>query len=295
VPEGPEVETVRRSLQDRVVGATLGAAWVSPLRLRTPVSRGDLAFLDGARVTSLGRKGKTLVLAVENDRGVFVRLGMTGRLLVVEQSMPAPPHTHVRVPLSGTANELRFIDPRRFGEFVPWSSRQECDAVLGRLGPDGLSLSNDDRGAVAAALRATRRSIKDALLDQTVVAGVGNIYAAEACFVARLSPTRPGHTLRLTEARRLVTAIEEVLAQGVENRGTSFSDYVDGDGRRGDNASRLWVFGREGEPCRSCGAVVQRIVQGARSTFLCPRCQRSSWARTRPVCAQKRKAAPAAT
>lgn len=294
MPEGPEVETVRRSLHDRVVGAVLGSPWVSRQALRTPVTRAALAFLDGARVAALTRKGKTLVLATNDDRGVFVRLGMTGRLLVVRRAEPCPPHTHVRIPLQTALGdndtELRFVDPRRFGEVVPWLSPSERDAALARLGPDGLALTDADRAAVAAALRHTQRSVKDALLDQHVVAGVGNIYAAEACFVARLSPLRAGAQLTRAEARRLVAAVEQVLRQGVDNRGTSFSDYVDGDGRQGDNAAALWVFGRQGEPCRACGAVVERIVQGARSTFLCRRCQPMRRGR-----AQNRQAAPSAT
>jgi formamidopyrimidine-DNA glycosylase len=287
VPEGPEVETVRQSLLDRVVGATFGRPRLSRHRLRTPVTARALAFLDGARVASFSRKGKTLVIAVvappgsaesavEPTSGLFVRLGMTGRLLVEDAAQRPVLHTHVRIPLVGTGTELRFVDPRRFGEVVPWCSPIDRDVELARLGPDGLALSDNERAVVAAALRATGRSIKDALLDQRVVAGVGNIYAAEACFVARLSPLRVGSSLSDDEARRLVAAVEQVLLQGLKNRGTSFSDYVDGDGRPGDNAAALWVFGREGEPCRACGGGVERIVQGARSTFLCPRCQPSS-------------------
>jgi formamidopyrimidine-DNA glycosylase len=224
---------------------------------------------------------------LDDGAGVFVRLGMTGRLLLEPARATPALHTHVRVPVSRARGapgapgarasdddiELRFVDPRRFGEVVPFASAAARDAELSRLGPDGLALTEADRAVVAAALQRTQRSVKDALLDQGVVAGVGNIYAAEACFVARLSPLRAGASLDDDEATRLVRAVESVLAQGVQNRGTSFSDYVDGDGRTGDNAAALWVFQREGEACRACGGVVERIVQGARSTFLCPRCQ----------------------
>jgi formamidopyrimidine-DNA glycosylase len=291
MPEGPEVETVRRSLVDRLVGATLRRPWVSRQELRTPITARALAFVAGRRVVALGRKGKTLHVDLDDDAGFFVRLGMTGRLLLEPASSRPAAHTHVRIPLqvpvqaprhsgasaAATATvddvELRFVDPRRFGEVVPFASRTARDAELDRLGPDGLLLTDADRVVVAAALRRTQRTVKDALLDQHVVAGVGNIYAAEACFVARLSPLLPGAALTDDEARRLVDAVDTVLAQGVRNRGTSFSDYVDGDGRTGDNAAALWVFQRAGAPCRVCGAVVERIVQGARSTFLCPRCQ----------------------
>jgi formamidopyrimidine-DNA glycosylase len=169
---------------------------------------------------------------------------------------------------------LRFRDPRRFGEVVPFVGDAGLAALCAGLGPDGLALTDNDRIAVATALRQTSRAIKEALLDQRLVAGVGNIYAAEACFLAGLAPTRKGKSLTRAEAARLVASVEETLAQGVQHRGTSFSDYVDASGDVGDNAHHLWVFQREGEPCRRCGTLIDRIVQGARSTFWCPQCQR---------------------
>ena len=175
---------------------------------------------------------------------------------------------------SPQGTELRFRDPRRFGEVVPFVGDAGLREACAGLGPDGLSLSETDRVAVAAALRRTSRTIKEALLDQRLVAGVGNIYAAEACFLAGLAPTRRGTSLTRAEALRLVGGVQETLAQGVAHRGTSFSDYVDASGDVGDNARHLWVFLREGEGCRRCGTPIARIVQGARSTFWCPHCQR---------------------
>jgi formamidopyrimidine-DNA glycosylase len=282
MPEGPEVETVRRTLLPLVIGARLGVATVSAQPLRTPITSADLAFLQGRRVVDVGRRGKTLWLRVDDERdgdGVVVRLGMTGQLTVTSTSAPLLPHTHVRVPLIGddghaTGTELRFRDPRRFGEVVPFRGDAGLQALCAGLGPDGLALDDDDRAAVAAALRRTSRAIKEALLDQRLVAGVGNIYAAEACFLAGLAPTRKGTSLTRAEAARLVAGVEETLAQGVRHRGTSFSDYVDAAGDVGDNAQHVWVFQREGEPCRRCGTPIARIVQGARSTFWCPQCQR---------------------
>ncbi len=281
MPEGPEVETVRRSLLPLLLGATLSRPRVSRKKLRTAITARDLADVDGAVVTALSRKGKLLVITTDRGGGLFVRLGMTGQLVVEPLAQKPRLHTHVRLAITAptashpatAGTELRFIDPRRFGEVVPWRSDDERLAELGLLGPDGLSLDDDGRAVVADRLRATGRSIKDALLDQRVVAGVGNIYAAEACFVARLSPFRAGHELDDDEAARLVRAVEAVLLQGVQNRGTSFSDYVDGEGKRGENARHLHVFQREGEACRVCGVVVVREVQGARSTFFCPTCQ----------------------
>lgn len=273
MPEGPEVETVRRTLLPLVVGARLGRARVSKLALRTPITARDLAFLEGAVVDDVGRHGKLLWLRC-GDAGLCVRLGMTGRLTVEPRRTTALKHTHVRIPLDDGSRELRFCDPRRFGEVVPFAAVADLDAERARMGPDGIALDEPGRQQVARALQRTSRSVKDALLDQGIVAGVGNIYASEACFIASIDPTRRGTSLNDDEALALVRAAETALHTGVQNRGTSFSDYVDADGQRGDNASALLVFQREGEPCVRCGTAVARCVQGARSTFFCPGCQR---------------------
>jgi formamidopyrimidine-DNA glycosylase len=280
VPEGPEVETVRRSLLPLLLGARLTSPRVSAKKLRTPITTKHLQHLDGAVVAALARKGKLLIIATDRG-GLFVRLGMTGRLVVEPARQRPQPHTHVRFDVEGPARppgdagtQLRFVDPRRFGEVVPFASDAERDAELARMGPDGLSLDDDGRREVVARLRRTSRSLKDALLDQSIVAGVGNIYAAEALFIARLSPFARAADLDDEAGLRLVRAVEQTLLQGVENRGTTFSSYVDGEGRAGSNAQRLLVFQREGEACVGCGGVVVRVVQGARSTFYCPTCQR---------------------
>ncbi len=277
MPEGPEVETVRRSLVALLVGKVLTAPRVSAKKLRTPITTRTLKPLAGARVTGLDRRGKLLVVDVDGDRGLFVRLGMTGRFVVEHKKTKPALHTHVRFDVvddhGAAGHELRFIDPRRFGEVVPFFSRAERSEELSRLGPDGIVVDDAGRAAIAHGLQGTTRSLKDALLDQTIVAGVGNIYAAEALFLARLSPFRAGADLDDDEAVRLVRAVEDTLAQGVKNRGTSFSDYVDGEGQRGDNQHALHVFQREGEACRACGTTITRVVQGARSTFFCPLCQ----------------------
>jgi formamidopyrimidine-DNA glycosylase len=273
VPEGPEVETVRRTLTPLLVGRVLGRPTVSRKALRTPTSSTKLRPLEGARVVSLGRHGKLLWIDVDGERGLLVRLGMTGRLVV--EAGGVKPHTHVRVPL-GDGSELRYIDPRRFGEIVYFATPRMRDEARALMGPDALAFDDDPRGRAQAAtnLRATRRSLKDALLDQSVLAGVGNIYAAEALFLARLSPFLRGIDLDATAAARLLDAVARVLASAVLHRGTSFSSYVDGSGKRGDNLAHVFVFQREGEPCRVCGSKIKRQVQGQRSTFFCHRCQR---------------------
>jgi len=266
------VETVRKTLLPLVLGARLGRAKVSKLALRTKITAKQLAFLEGAVVDEVGRHGKLLWVRAGGG-GLCIRLGMTGRVTVEAKTTTALKHTHVRVPLDDGNRELRFCDPRRFGEVVPFVG-DELDLERARMGPDGITIDDDGRARVRDAILKTGRSIKDALLDQRVVAGVGNIYAAEACWLASLSPTRAGSSLSASEVDALIAGIEQTLTDGVRNRGTSFSDYVDADGKRGDNAAYLHVFQREAEGCRRCGAVVERFTQGARSTFWCPGCQR---------------------
>lgn len=277
MPEGPEVETIRRSLLPLLRGRRFLSARVSAKKLREPVTARELGAVLEREVLGLDRRGKLLVVDVAGGAGLFVRLGMTGKLVVTPAAESADAHTHVRLRLDGDNTELRYVDPRRFGSVRPFTTGAQRDAALRTMGPDGLAMTDPkQRAPVAAALGQTNRSLKDALLDQALVAGVGNIYAAEALFVARLSPFRRGAELRPTERDRLLAAVGEVLHQAVGRRGTSFSDYVDGLGVPGENLGHLHVFQREGEPCRTCGRAVLRQVQGQRSTFFCPRCQKVS-------------------
>lgn len=273
MPEGPEVETVRRTLEPLLVGRTLGAGWASRQKLRTPVTTRQLSFLEGRRVLTLGRHGKLMWLDAEGDVGLLLRLGMTGKLLVEPKENPRHPHTHVVIPLDEGDQELRYVDVRRFGEVVPFKSVKEREAEQSRLGPDPLSWTEEERAFVVEKLKATKRSLKDALLDQAVVAGVGNIYACEALFVAGLSPLAKGMNVSRASLEELTAAVESVLTEAVEHCGTTFSDFVDALGERGTYISHVHVFRREGEPCPRCGRPVERIVQGGRSTFLCRRCQ----------------------
>lgn len=272
MPEGPEVETIRASIAPVLLGRTIEGAWVSTKKLRAPLRRAELVPLVGRVVVDTGRRGKALWIDVEGGAGILVRLGMTGRLLVEPVATARAPHTHVRLGLSGE-DELRFVDPRRFGSVVPYGDAAARAALLVGVGPDVLALDAAARTAIVVALCATARSLKDALLDQRLLAGVGNIYASEALFRARLSPFLRGKDLDEDAARRLLAEAEATLADAVRNRGTSFSDYVDGRGARGDHLTHLLVFGRAGEPCRACGGPVRRQAQGQRSTFWCPRCQ----------------------
>jgi formamidopyrimidine-DNA glycosylase len=254
-----------------------------PLRLgaKVDVRRLERALV-GVRIGGLRRRGKYLVIDFDGTRrdAVLVHLGMSGRLKLVRAREPRPLHTHFVLQLSGPRRggsfELRFTDPRRFGLVsLLRGGRLEDHPGLRGLGPDPLEeeLSGE---LLHERLQGTRRSLKTALLDQRVVAGIGNIYASEALWKARLRPTLPGTRLSRPRAAALARAITEVLRHALDHGGTSLRDFVDAEGVQGEHADYLWVYGREGERCprRGCRGVIRRRVQQGRATFHCPRCQK---------------------
>jgi formamidopyrimidine-DNA glycosylase len=275
MPELPEVETVVRTLRPRLVGARVLRVWTSglPLRLARPVQKAALVRLSrDAVIRAVRRRGKYIVIDLERADGaaaLLVHLGMTGRLRVHAAGERRDRHTHVIWTLAD-GNELRFVDPRRFGLV-----RAALDAAalpeLRHLGPDPLA--ELDAAALAAALATSRAPVKAFLLDQRRVAGLGNIYVCEALFRAGVHPTTPARRTR-GRAAELTDGIRAALELGIANRGTTLRDYVDADGGAGDNQQALLVYGREGEPCRRCGQAIRRRVDAGRSTFFCPRCQR---------------------
>lgn len=272
MPELPEVETFRQSLRPHVLGREIEAVWGSGLPLRLPVDGEALASLVRVRIDDLLRTGKNLLFHLSDGRVLLSHLGMSGYYQLVPRDAALLPHTHLRLRLRDAADEVRYVDPRRFGclQIVPGA---EVKATL-RLGPDPLS-ADFTKGGLHEALRASGRDLKALLLDQTVVAGLGNIYVAEALFAAGLRPTRRGAKVTGPAAERLYHAIREVLTGAVSRRGTTLSDggYVDAQGQAGENQHHLFVYGRGGAPCRRCGGAIRRIVQAGRSTYFCPRCQ----------------------
>jgi formamidopyrimidine-DNA glycosylase len=295
MPELPEVETIVRDLRPALVGRTVLDVATSGLPLRAPLDAARLRRLVGARVEAVRRRGKYLMITlVPGQRRPALRrraagagevllghLGMSGRLVVTRAGDALLPHTHMRLFLDGpeptrrAVSELRYTDPRRFGLWRCYAEGELSTAPeLLALGPDPLE-PGFDAAVLARALGRTSRAIKVALLDQGLVAGLGNIYVCEALHRARISPFAPADRLGPRRVVRLAETVVAVLRAAIDNRGTSFSDYVDGRGDPGQNQLALLVFQREGQPCTSCGAAVQREVQAARSTFYCPRCQRS--------------------
>ena len=270
MPELPEVETVARDLRPLLVGRTLVGLTRSRKTLRQSWSKAWDALLISRRVDAVHRRGKWLLLELDGGAFLMVHLGMTGRFTVVPPAAEREPHTHLVFRLDNQ-HELRFRDARRFGSVTYFSDRASWEAFLApRLGPEPWALKP---AVFRGELMITRRPVKAVLLDQTVVAGVGNIYADEACFAARIDPRRLGNTLHTAEADRLLLAVRKVLHRAIESRGSSIRDYVGGSGQRGGYQDRFLVYGRKGEPCPRCGTAIQSVRLAGRSTHFCAKCQ----------------------
>jgi formamidopyrimidine-DNA glycosylase len=277
VPELPEVETVRRQLAPWLTGRLiLGARRVDAPD--GPKYRG-LTRAVGQRIERVDRLGKFIVMPLSGGDELVVHLGMTG---VVSADRPAD---HVRVALELDGSEprtLHFRDPRRFGRFVVLAPGERHHLpTLAAIGPEPLSDAFDLEG-FAQALATRRAGVKAVLLSQRVVAGVGNIYADEALWRARVHPEAPCYRLARNRVAALHRAIREVLAAGLDDGGTTLRDYRGVDGAKGSHQDALAAYGREGEPCLKCGKPLERIVVGQRGTSYCPRCQAMPRAPRRP-------------
>jgi formamidopyrimidine-DNA glycosylase len=274
MPELPEVETIKRTLEKKIAGLTISGVDVNlPKVIRSPSPDEFITEVTGKKIIRLRRRGKYLLIFLSGDKLLVVHLRMTGRLVYTDAKEPPPRHTHVIFRLSN-GNELRFTDMRQFGT-IQLSSTKDLNKVKGLkdLGPEPLE-REFSRDFLRRELKRKRTRIKPLLLDQTFVAGLGNIYVDEALYRARLHPERLACTLSPREIANLYHAIVEVLQEGIENRGTSMRDYVDGDGRAGSYQELLQVYNREGEKCRRCGSTIERIKVGGRSSYYCPACQK---------------------
>jgi formamidopyrimidine-DNA glycosylase len=272
LPELPEVETVVRDLRPLLVGQRLGAVRVGRKRLRRPWSREWGRRISGQCVEEVLRRGKWIVVCLANGRRLVVHLGMTGQLTVVHRAVPIAEHTHLVFELRGGKAQLRFRDIRRFGSATVLNGPEALERFFrdAQLGPEPFELPRDYwRQAVSA----TTRCLKAVLLDQRVVAGVGNIYADESLFEARLPPSQLGRQTSALEADRLRFAIGKVLRRAIDRRGSSIRDYVGGSGLQGGYQNEFRVYGRTGEPCVRCSAPLQRVRLAGRSTHFCPSCQ----------------------
>jgi len=273
MPELPEVETIRRSLLPHLIGRRITGLTVREPRLRERVDPGALrrACVD-REIVGLGRRAKYLLCHLGGGRTLIIHLGMSGRLVVEAADRLLQLHDHLQLRLDD-GRELRFHDPRRFGRITLCETAGlDHHPLFCHLGPEPLD--PDFTGAYLAERAHGRRlAVKNYLMDGRIVVGVGNIYACEALHVAAIHPSTATGRIRPPRWERLAAAVRTVLEDSLRAGGTSFNDYVDGNGRAGLYQLDLHVYGREGEPCRRCGTPIRRIVHGARSTFYCPRCQ----------------------
>jgi formamidopyrimidine-DNA glycosylase len=275
MPELPEVETVRRGLALKMTGRCIIRAELRRPDLRRPFPPELAAHLGGAKIRALGRRGKYILVELDREGVLLLHLGMSGRITVGEATAPSAPHDHVVLTLDdGTV--VTFNDPRRFG-LLDYVRRSELVAhpLLASLGPEPLG--PDFTGAyLVHKLTGKTASIKSVLLDQRIVAGLGNIYACEALYRARVSPQRIAGTVGRARAERLVAAVRAVLEEAIEAGGSSLRNYVQANGELGYFQHRWAVYGHEGEPCPGCNCAegVRRIVQSGRSTFFCAKRQR---------------------
>jgi formamidopyrimidine-DNA glycosylase len=279
MPELPEVETVMRGLQLRLQGRTLRRAVARRPDMRWPLPPGLAATLTGARVTGFRRRAKYILMRLDSGWSVLIHLGMSGRMVVEPVGRnDITLHEHIELE-TDDGWRVGFVDPRRFGSVdVIETDREDHHRLLAGLGPEPL----DEGFGVAvldAALAGKKTSIKAALLDQKIVAGLGNIYVCEALYRAGISPLRLAASVPGARSKRLVPAIKATLTEAIAAGGSSLRDYVQPDGELGYFQHAWKVYGREAEPCPTCPGKptcdgVRRIVQSGRSTFYCPRTQR---------------------
>ena len=280
MPELPEVETVRRSLNASIVGSRVGAVDIGRLRsVRRTGPEVVRTGLLGETFTATRRRGKYLLFDLANGNSMMVHLRMSGRLLLAEPGSPREAHTHVVLLLErdgSAAVELRFVDPRTFGEVVVFNPDDDLVPEVDRLGLDPL-VDDFGFGAFRAAVAGRHRGLKAVLLDQSVIAGIGNIYADEIMHRARLRWDRRVDTLSTAQLKLLHRSTVEVLHEAVAAGGSTLSDtqYVDALGREGIFQTEHRVYAREGERCVTCGrGIIRRVTGAGRSTHFCPVCQR---------------------
>jgi formamidopyrimidine-DNA glycosylase len=275
VPELPEVETIRRRLASLVEGRTFAEVEIADPRLTRPVDPGAVGQeLQGERVRSLGRRGKYLLFGFESGRVLLVHLRMTGtfRYAGAGARDAEPPYRRAVVSMDD-GSDIAFHDVRRFGTWLLLEPEEVEGYLALRLGPEPL----EDAFTVEhlrGRLRGRRAPLKAAILDQRTVAGLGNIYADEALWRARLHPRRPAGTLGRPQLELLRESVRESLRVGIERQGSTLRNYRTPDGETGSMQDEFRVYGRLGEPCERCGTPIERIVVAGRGTWYCPRCQR---------------------
>jgi formamidopyrimidine-DNA glycosylase len=272
MPELPEVETICRGLRARLTGRRIVEVKVLEPRLRTRVGADFAARLAGRVVAEVRRRSKYILIMLDDGHVWLSHLGMSGKLIWVERDRPRQKHDHIVVVLEG-GYELRYHDPRRFGLSLVLSPA-ELDALpqMRGLGPEPLD-GRFDGDYLYAAARRSRRRIRDLLIDQATVAGIGNIYANEILFHAGVRPTARAWKLGRVKVERIAALAPKILNDAIRWCGTSFSDYRDAEDRYGEFQNHLRVYDRDREKCKACSAAIKRVAIGNRSAFYCPKCQ----------------------
>jgi formamidopyrimidine-DNA glycosylase len=268
MPELPEVETVVRSLRPVAVNQSIDAVRILRQDIIQPVDIDLASHILRRKITRLDRRGKKIVFELDDANRFYIHLGMSGRLTLDSSETPLRPHTHLILQLP--TGEIRFVDPRRFGGVFWLGTDQSPDTGLG---PEPFTIQPKQ---LADLLSKTRRSIKTALLDQKLLAGIGNIYADEALHTAGIDPRTEASKLAPPQITRLNRAIKAVLNRAIHHRGSTLRDYRDANGEPGNFQKIHRVYDRESKPCLTCGTSIVRIVLGGRSTHFCPTCQPKS-------------------
>jgi formamidopyrimidine-DNA glycosylase len=273
VPELPEVETIRRGLEPFVVGRRIERAAIRDPRLTRPFDPDEVARqLQGERITGLDRRGKYLVVRLESGRVLLIHLRMTGNFRVAGSDPADGPHDRAVLNLDN-GSDVVYRDIRRFGTWLLVEPHELEPYLAERVGDEPLGEAFRT-AALASRLAGRRTPIKAALLDQRTVAGMGNIYADEALWRARIHPLRPAGELERDELRRLHRALRDALRMGIARQGATLSNYATPNGERGRMQEEFKVYGREGEPCPRCGTPIEKIRAAGRGTHYCPHCQR---------------------
>jgi formamidopyrimidine-DNA glycosylase len=271
MPELPEVETTRRGIETAVLARIIERIIVRDPRLRWPIPADLHALATGQRIREVRRRAKYLLLDLERG-SMILHLGMSGSLRVMPPSIAPLAHDHVDIVLD-SGHCLRFNDPRRFGCLL-WTADDPLEhRLLKSLAPEPLS-DEFDAAYLASAARGRSVAIKQLIMNSQIVVGVGNIYASEALFQAGIRPTRRAARVTQEEVRALVRSIRSVLRAAIREGGTTLRDYVNPQGAPGYFRQKLFVYERAGEPCRVCRTAIKQLVQGQRSTYYCPKCQR---------------------
>ena len=272
MPELPEVETVCKALEQSLLHQTLNKVTVRNGSLRHAVTENDFKSFLGLKINSMFRRAKYIIASLGQDKHLLIHLGMTGKHRVVEQNLEFKKHEHLIFELDNN-KQWRYEDVRRFGFIVPYEGSLKDCPLLSKLGPEPLT-EQFTAEYLYAQSRNKSKAIKTLIMDNPIVVGVGNIYASEALFLAKIHPELPSKNLSKKQAEKLVLAIKEILTAAIKAGGTTIVDFQTPDGTEGYFFRELQVYGREKDACNICQTTIQKIKQTGRSTFFCPKCQK---------------------